>query len=424
MKNIAYYLWRFPVLSETFIQRELSALQEMSSFSVRVIADRPDALAGNDPQLQKFSKNTHYLLPANKALLLRRVAEYFCLRPWAILKLFIMLRTHRYQSTKSLREDIRIFLKTIYLAGELKDRDIDHLHAPWADVNSFVGMLAARLNKITFSLQARAHELHRHSSAFALKEKFTAAKFVITNTKYNIRHVKNCLQEKEWKKINQIYNGVPLETFRSLANSFQAIQEEAPLQQLPDSVFRILVVGRLIEQKGHHHILNACRKLADNGFQIQCDIIGGPELPLYEDYYKNLLHQHKYLELDNIVNFHGALSFQKVMEAYGKSDLFVLPCVLADDGSRDIIPNAVIEAMAMKLPVISTTVTGVPEIVDHGINGLLVPPADVDGLVKAISQLIKNANLRQQFGEAARKKVEKRFNIQNNIKSYVEVFGQ
>ena len=104
------------------------------------------------------------------------------------------------------------------------------------------------------------------------------------------------------------------------------------------------------------------------------------------------------------------------------SDIFVLPCIVAEDGSRDITPNALIEAMAMKLPVISTEITGIPEIVDNEVNGILIPPNDIKALTASIERLINQPELRKKFAEKAREKVEQRFDINKNINSYVNLF--
>ncbi|MDP9176689.1 MAG: glycosyltransferase family 4 protein, partial [Gemmatimonadota bacterium] len=121
--------------------------------------------------------------------------------------------------------------------------------------------------------------------------------------------------------------------------------------------------------------------------------------------------------------FRGAQPFATVMEAYCTADVFVLPCVVAWDGRRDVTPNAVIEAMAMKLPVVSTPVTGVVEIVEHGTSGMLVPPEDAVALADEIERLARDRELATMLGENARHRIESRFDADQNVLARLQLFG-
>ena len=123
---------------------------------------------------------------------------------------------------------------------------------------------------------------------------------------------------------------------------------------------RILCVARLIEQKGLTYLLKACSLLKEMDLAFQCRIIGCAE-DIFMNYYVTLKKLHRNLFLEDCVEFSGTLPFHEIIEAYEHSDIFVLPCIIAKDGSRDIIPNSLLEATAMQLPVISTKVTGVPD---------------------------------------------------------------
>jgi glycosyltransferase involved in cell wall biosynthesis len=186
---------------------------------------------------------------------------------------------------------------------------------------------------------------------------------------------------------------------------------------------RILCVGRLIEQKGLTYLLDACALLRDRNIQFTCDVIGGTEISWYAEYWERLQEQHRRLALEGQVFFRGAQPFSAIMEAYRSADIFVLPCVVASDGRRDITPNAVIEAMAMKLPVISTTVTGVVEIVEHGTSGILVRPEDSVALADEIEKLTHDRALAVSLGENARKRVESRFDADKNVDARLELFA-
>ena len=127
--------------------------------------------------------------------------------------------------------------------------------------------------------------------------------------------------------------------------------------------------------------------------------------------------------MEDCVFFPGLSGSSKFWKKYREADIFILPSVIAEDGSRDITPNVLIEAMAMKIPVISTTVTGIPEIVENEVSGILVPPNDENALADTIIKLIHDSNLRNELEENARKRIEERFDSNKNIGQYVDLFS-
>ena len=138
--------------------------------------------------------------------------------------------------------------------------------------------------------------------------------------------------------------------------------------------------------------------------------------------YLKLKKLHKALALEKEIIFRGRQPFVYVLEKYREADIFVLPAVVAKHGGRDITPNVLIEAMAMKLPVVSTTSGAIPEIVEDGVKRYSVSPRDEQALVQAIIRLLTNPTLAEELGTNARKKVEERFNINKNISQFVTLF--
>ncbi|MCB9089557.1 MAG: glycosyltransferase [Calditrichae bacterium] len=407
---IAYYTWNFPAFSQTFIQREVTALAG-AGIPLTVFADtckNPEAL---DEQARYWYERTQYLMPLDQQRVLKYRRMFLRAHPLRYLNLFMFVMTRSYAHYKSFQNDRFIFAKAVYLAGLLQDRHITHLHAPWADISAFIVMVAARLLGITYSLQGRAHELHRKQFAFALDEKFSHALFAVTNTQFNRRHLASILNGRTVQKLHQIYNGVDLARFRPGEKTRNA-----------GGPVRILSVARLIEEKGLVYLLQACAQLRDRGIAFQCDIIGGPEEPYYLNYHLQLKKLYRCLRLREQVSFLGPLSFDRILTHYQSADIFVLPCVIAENGGRDIIPNSLIEAMAMRLPVIATPVGGIPEMVEEGISGLIVPPGDAAALADAIRKLIDDPQLSAELGRNARKRVEERFDINRNIASYIALF--
>jgi glycosyltransferase involved in cell wall biosynthesis len=274
-------------------------------------------------------------------------------------------------------------------------------------------MIAAKLAGISYSLQGRAHDLNKPSSLHSTIPKFKHAKFIITNTRFNVNRIRELYPGVAKEKIHQIYNGIDL-------NRFEPVQKASGTE----GPFHILSVGRLVEPKGYPYLLKALKLLKDKGIDFFCTIIGAPEPPLYLDYYLQLKKLCRTLDLEKEVFFVGALPFDQVLDRYQFADLFVLPSITAEDGSHDIIPNAVIEAMAMALPVISTTIGGLPEMIESGISGILIPSKNEQILAQTIEGLMGKADLRAILGKNARKRVEERFDISKNVKQYVELFNQ
>jgi glycosyltransferase involved in cell wall biosynthesis len=325
--------------------------------------------------------------------------------------LYLFVMSRRYGLTKTLRRDRAHFNQAVYLAGHLRDAGIDRVHSPWGDRAGFAAMLAAKLLGVPFSVQIRAHDLHDPAYHHALREMLPSADFVITNTQYN-RPFIQALMPGRRTGIHTIYNGINLAEFNPPERSTTI-----------GSPMRILCVARLVEQKGLTYLLDACALLRDRNFPFTCDVVGGTEEPLYAEYWQRLKEKHHHLNLESLVFFRGAQPFATVMEAYRAADVFVLPCVVARDGRRDITPNAVIEAMAMKLPVVSTPVTGVVEIVEHGTSGLLVSPEDPVALADEIERLAHDRALATKLGENARQRIENRFDADQNVLARLRLFG-
>ncbi len=400
--RVGYYLWRYP--STTFVKREVEALSR-AGIDVRVFADSP----GSGPA--GGSVPVHYRLPENRTRVDCDRRAFRRSHPIRYANLFWFTMTRRYAHYKSFREDRSIFEQAVSLAGMLRREGISHLHSPWADRSAFVCLLASRLLGIPYSVQARAHELYRHRARFALREKFSAAHFIVTNAHYNEAAIRRALPPRGAPPLRVVHEGLPRD-------------ELSPRRISPDreSPVQILCVARLIEEKGLVHLLEACRRLRERGFEFHATVIGGFEEPTYTRYRVDLMRLHRRLGLEDLVRFEGAQPFERVRRAYAEADVFVLPCVEARNGGRDVTPNTLIEAMAAGLPVISTRTGAIGELVEHGQTGLLLPPGDDEALASALAQLLQDPDLARKLGSAGRERMERHFDIDQNIRSYVSLF--
>jgi colanic acid/amylovoran biosynthesis glycosyltransferase len=408
-ERIAYVLWRYPSLTETFVRREVQALRE-AGLHLDVFALEPaDPCLPDDPESPAGSVT--YFGPAHAGRPPTKVREYFRRKPWTVVRLWLFVVHCQHRGDKRWWHDWDVLYVAVQLAAAAAERGITHLHSPWANHSALVAFVASRLLGVTYSVQARASEIHRREQAPMVALRVRFAEFLVTNSRYNERYLRSILVSSPDLPIHTIYNGVELFRFRPSADRLAG---HGPL--------RVLSVGRLIESKGFRYLLHACRLLRDRGVEFSCEIIGGPQDPTDTITWIDLRKLHAGLGLESTVHFRGAMSFASVLSWYRQADIVVLPSVRARDGSHDVTPNTLIEAMAMQLPVVSTTTGAIPEIVDHEINGLLVPPNDAEALAGALERLLLDSELRRTLGAAARRKIEERFDIDRNVERRMALF--
>src|SRR5262245_9951617 len=261
-KRIVYYLWSFPTLSETFIQREVAALMK-AGISLEVIAHEAQNVKYLGDDAKSLMEKTHYLKPIKQGQLARYMWALFQRSPLSFMNMFLYVTFHQYDTRKSFGLDLHVFVRAVRLAGVSQERGAGHLHAPWASIDAFVALVAARLLRIPYTVQARAYDIHRHRFAYSLPEKLVNAEFVITNSHYNESIIKALLPAGSREKIHTIYGGIDLSRFQPDNG-----------RQGSDAVLRILSVANLIEAKGLEYLLGACKVLRDRGYRVQCEVIG------------------------------------------------------------------------------------------------------------------------------------------------------
>ncbi len=161
----------------------------------------------------------------------------------------------------------------------------------------------------------------------------------------------------------------------------------------------IFAVSRLVEKKGLFYLVSACHIAQRAGLYLSCRIVGdGPQRSLLEETIREL-------GLTDYVELPGPAAHEQVIEMYQHATIVALPCIIASDGDRDGIPNALMEALYMQLPVVSTPVSGIPELIEDDKNGLLVPPQDSSALASAIARLLDDPALCHRLGAAGRKTI-------------------
>jgi hypothetical protein len=242
----------------------------------------------------------------------------------------------------------------------------------------------------TFSFTAHAQDyMVDLGSDDLLRELAREAEFVVGVSDFSRDDLRRrCPQSAD--KIHRVYNGLR-------PDDFPAAQPERP------GPLHLVSVGRLIEFKGFHHLIDAVGLLRDRGLDVTLDIIGeGP----WRD---TLMAQIQSLGLTERVQLSGVLSQESIKARLASAQAFVLACCVAANGATDILPTVIMEAMAARLPVVSTRIAGVPEMVGDGTTGLLVPPADPPALADALNRLAADPALRARLGVAGRARCETHF---------------
>lgn len=406
--QVGYLLKTFPKVSETFILNEIVQLEKMATplhlFSLRV----PALSEKLHPVVSKLQSKVTYVRrrpafvqigrflamgvrsdPLNTSLLMLEHLKLLASNP--IRYVSVLWFYWRVPETRRLKD----FIQAGALTRGLQKRNIRHLHAHFANLPASVAELVHRFSGISFSFTAHAKDIYL-SSHRELSRKMRAAKFVLTCTGYNQKYLEAVGSGPT--PIYLAYHGVDLSRFQAIE---MARREGAP---------QLLSVGRFCEKKGFPYLIRACHILKERGWRFSCAIVGWG--PLREQLERLIAE----LNLASQVSLLAEMTHDRLVGMYQEADIFVLPSILAQDGDRDGIPNVLIEAMAMRLPVVSTDVSGIPELVDHMQNGLLVPEKDVTALASAMEILVSRPELRARFGENGRSKVMRQFTLERNIR--------
>ncbi len=403
MPKIAYLLKTYPRLSETFILNEILGLEELGArlhlFSLR----RPDDERFH-PAVSKVNAPVTYALaigprsrPLDALTVLYRHAALCLAHPkryW---------RTVWTYFRRPGKQRLKEVMQAGFLAGEMRKAGCTHLHAHFANVPATVAELIKGFTGIPYSFTAHAKDIYL-TDREELNRKIQGAEFVLTCTGYNSRHLREL--SSGGTPIRAIYHGIDLSVFdgRSKASS-----EAPPL---------ILSVGRFCEKKGFPYLIRACGALKDLGMDFRCLIVGyGP----MRDELDGLIGE---LNLRDRVSLADKMTQDDLVDVYRKADVFVLPCLVTGDGDRDGIPNVLIEAMAQRLAVVSTDVSGIGELVSHMENGLLAREKDADGLAAAIEMLLRHPDLRRKLGERGREKVLNLFSLEKSAAAVWTVFQE
>jgi colanic acid/amylovoran biosynthesis glycosyltransferase len=393
MIPFAYLFERFPSFGQTFCYREVAELYRQGVsppiFSIRNPKDEPA-----QDWAARIVESVHYL-PEEKELLddVRRASKKGKFAPEIIAALDEWGR----------RTDFLRLYQAVYVGLRLQEARISHVHAHFAGMAARTAFWIAKFFPITFSFTAHANDIFApRNFEIGLDKLISAARVIVTETDFSEEFLRERFPERA-DRIHRVYNGLNLGEF-----GHADFSSDPPL---------IVAIGRLIAKKGFTDLIRACALLVERGRPFRCEIFG--EGPLESQ----LRGQIAELELQELVQLPGAKPQHEVRERLASADVFVLPSVPEADGGMDNLPTVIMEAMATGLPVVSTRIGGIPEMVVENETGFLVSPGDVVVLADAIEKVTNDQSLGQKFGQAGYERAQTLFSIEKNVRELFSLLG-
>ncbi|PLU11696.1 colanic acid biosynthesis glycosyltransferase WcaL [Sinorhizobium medicae] len=402
--KIAVVLKGYPRLSETFIAQELLGLERAGHELVLIALRRPTD-GKRHPVHDEIRAPVHYL------------PEYLHEEPWRVLRALAravakrsfwrMLRPFfRDLARDRSRNRFRRLGQALVLAAEWPD-DASWLHAHFIHTPASVTSYASMISGIPWTCSAHAKDIWT-SQDWELSDKLGRARWTVTCTRSGYEHLRDLSSDKT--RVHLSYHGLDLDRFPSFDGEHSRRDGS-----VPDDPVRIVSVGRAVSKKGYDILLKALSLLpADLSWRF--DHIGAGE---FTGKLQVLAGE---LGLEDRIGWHGALDQKEVLSRYREADIFALASRVAANGDRDGLPNVLVEASSQRLACISTAVSGIPELIDDGHNGMLVPPESPTALAAAMERLIRDPDLRRRLGDAAERRVRADFDHHSSVGQLIGLF--
>jgi len=386
INNIAYILRVFPG-EPPFIMNEVNGIRDLGvNVIIFTVNNNKNKIV--DPSWDKEIFNVFNYLSLD---VIRAHIFHILKRPYKYIQLIL-------QCNKM--GGWQVFWKAIYYSYIARIHNIQHIHAHFAWDAADMAMMMSTISGISFSFTAHQSDIHR--DPIRLKEKIDKAKYVLTCTNGNRDYLSAKYGNKN--KIYAIYHGVDRDMF--------SVNMNADSKDID-----IISVGRLIKVKGFDYLIEACARLKLSGLLNKCVIVGdGEEM-------NNLSGLVKQYGLEDKIELKGAVPYKEIIILYQRAKIFALTATVID-GAPHGIPNVIAEGMAMGLPVIAFDVPHINELIENGINGILVPDKNIDELVKSIKELLNNNEERKRLGSKAINKVSKCFDLKEQNRKILDLFNQ
>lgn len=400
-RKIAYIMSRFPHLPETFILREMDELTRQGwEIALYPLIRQKQALVHDEakawlPQARPLPMFSWLTLTANVRTLFQKPTVYIRLwrqtlleswrEPYMLLRFFILLP------------------ESVYAAQSMQKEEIGHIHAHYATFPAFAAWVIHQLTGISYSVTVHAHDIFVHQTM--LKRKLNEADFVVAISEYNREYLAAVVGDKIARKTHIIHCGIEPQTYRP-----------SHLDRKPGNLLEIIHIGSLQPYKGQQYLIEACRQLYERGIPFHCRIIGGGK---EHDRLANMI---KDFGLESVVELLGSKTQQEIARILPTAHCYVQPSIITPSGKMEGIPVALMEAMASRLPVIATAISGIPELVRPDETGFLVPPADAAALADTLMAVYEDPEKAAYLAENGRSRVLQSFDLQSNVSQLAELF--
>jgi glycosyltransferase involved in cell wall biosynthesis len=393
--RLAYLLSRYPAISHTFLLNEIRTLRDLN-FDIAIASinscDRPRSVLGGIERTEEEA--TFYVKRAGVWRALWAFADALVRRPLGLLRgLLFVIRLGG--------AGIRFFylIEALMVGQWMRERGLSHLHAHFGVAVSTVAMIAARTFPVSVSFTIHGPDEFYDVRKYYLAQKIETASFVFCIGAFARSQLMMLSPANQWNKLLVSPLGVDPRKFNPQRR-----------RKTGGGPVEIVCVGRLVSAKGQHVLMAAFRQLVREGRNVRLRLVGdGPDRI-------NLERIAAQEELRGLVAFEGAVEADRVRCILENADIFALPSF------AEGIPVALMEAMAMEVPCVSTAITGIPELVRSETDGILVAPADEDQLAASLARLIDDPDLRERLGRAGRRRVAENFNLHRNVEKLAEMY--
>ena len=421
MTRVAYLVGRYPAISHTFILREVEELRRLGADVATISIHRtPEAELLSDADRRERA-STFAVLPIAAPRLLWTHARAFAAAPAAYARtLAYALRT----ATPGLRGRLwRLFYfaEAMVVQRHCRSAGIRHLHAQFADTATDVALLVASYENarrppsraagsrdaaasrsrspFTWSLAVHGPVEFYNVEQYALAAKLADARFAVAISDFGRSQLMTLAAPERWDDVHVVHCGVDPDVYAP-----------PPPRPARPAEPTLLTVGRLVEKKGLPILLEALAALRAQGTAARLVVVGdGPARADFEAVARRLgVAEH--------VEFAGAVGQDEIRARYAAADVFCLPSF------AEGIPVVLMEAMAMELPVVSTAIMGIPELIADGVEGRLVPPGRADLLAAALAALLADPDQRAAMGRAGRAKVTADFDVRASAQQLQRIF--
>jgi colanic acid/amylovoran biosynthesis glycosyltransferase len=406
--GVGYLLSRYPAISHTFFLKEVLGMRERGLRVEVASINLPDRSRIDLPPVEAGEADqTFYVKSSGMATVAFRVLTIALSHPAVAFRGLLAALCLGGWDLKSHAFALFYLAEALLVGNWMRSRSLSHLHVHFGGPVATVGMLTARAWRVPWSLTLHGPDEFFDQEAFYLRQKIESASFVVCISDFcrsQVLRIAPGLNESHLEVVRLGVDCSALQPPQSSAATRSAASQGSSLQ--------FVCTGRMVAAKGHRILLEALALLAAEDAPFTCTLIGdGPERRALE----SLCEQRG---IADRVRFLGAMAHQPTLSEVAQADVFVLASF------AEGLPVALMEAMALGVPCISTTIAAIPELIFHSENGLLVPPANPDALLHALKQLANDAELRGQFGQKARATVEDRYNLAVNLDSLAKIWSR